>query len=292
MKYDFDQIVIGAGIAGMTAAIYLKRAGKNVAIIEKSAPGGQINRSFKVENYPGFKAIDGPTLSMNVYDQMTSLGLELLSCEVVDIIDHESYLSVVTTLGDYTCNKVLIATGREPRSLPAKNFDSYISRGISYCALCDGNFFRQKRVIVVGGGNSAFDDALYLSGICSSVTIVVRSQIRAEQTLVQEVLAKETVSVLYGQEITEILGNEIVTGIRLENAVELPCDGIFVAIGAVPNLSFLKSISFITENGYLLVDSTMKTSHNRIYAVGDVIKKDVYQLTTAVGEASIAASFL
>ena len=292
MKLDFDQIIIGSGVAGMTAAIYLKRAGKNVALIEKSAPGGQINKSYKVENYPGFREIDGPSLSMNVYEQTMGLGIDYLYGDVLDIVDHGEYFTVITDEKSYNCKKILIATGRESKNLPALDFEKFIGHGISYCALCDGNFFKGKDVIVVGGGNSAFEDALYLSGICKSVTILVRSKVRAEKALTDVISSKDNVTVLLETEIKEIFGEESPEGVLLNNGDEIACDGIFIAVGSIPNLSFLKSISLKMEDGYVVVNNHMETSHKNIYAVGDVIRKDVYQLATAVGEAATAAYFM
>lgn len=292
MKLDFDQIIIGSGIAGMTAAIYLKRAGKNVAIIEKSAPGGQINKSYKVENYPGFKEIDGPSLSVNVYEQILALGVEQLYGDVLDIIPNNDFFTVVTNEQNYNCKKILIATGRESKNLEAPGFENFIGQGISYCALCDGNFFKEKDVVVVGGGNSAFEDALYLSGLCKSVTVLARSTIKAEKTLANELFNKSNVTILEGVQIKQILGEEVMKGVLLDNDIQINCEGIFIAIGSVPNLTFLKSITLETSDGYLVVDQHMETSYKNIYAAGDIIKKDVYQLVTAVGEAAIAAHFM
>lgn len=293
MKLDFDVIVIGSGVAGMTAAIYLKRAGKTVAVIEKGAPGGQINKSFKVENYPGFVEIDGPSLAMNIYEQMTKLGVSYEYGEVSKIEEQENVLVVVTDRDRYHCKKVVVATGRDSRKLPIDRFDSFVSHGISYCALCDGMFFKEKDVVVVGGGNSAFEDALYLSSICAHVTVLNRSdRLRADQVLIEEVKAKQNIELRLGMQIQELIGESVIEGVLLSNGEKLSCNGIFVAIGAVPNSQFLDSLNLDMEDGYLIVNEKMQTSNPNIYACGDAIKKSVYQLTTAVGEAATAATSL
>lgn len=291
MKLNFDDIVIGSGIAGMTAAIYLKRAGRNVLIIEKNVPGGQILRSFQVENYPGFISIDGPTLAMNVYSQVTNLKIPYEYGEVTEVNNNDSYLIVKTNSKEMTCQNVIVATGREPRELPLSNFNTFVGKGISYCALCDGMFFKDENVIVVGGGNSALEDALYLSSICKNVKLVVRRDIlRADDILVEEVKNKNNINILYHSEVTEIKGTDKVTSVILNNKQEIDCSGLFIAIGSIPNSKFLSTLQLENEDGYLIVNEKMQTNHPHIYACGDAIKKDVYQLTTAVGEATMASA--
>lgn len=280
MKYDFDCVVVGSGIAGMTAAIYLKRSNVNVLILDNDAPGGLLNKISVIENYPGFNKISGPDLAYKIYEQVNNLGIEIRYGKVLDIKDHV----VKTDIEEITTNKVILAIGRKARKLDNTND----IKNISYCALCDGNLYKDKTVAVVGYSNSAIEEAIYLSDICKKVIIIGRgSHFKGEDSLVDKIYQKNNIEVQLNCVIETLnkkdnLLTEIVT-----NKGSFKIDGMFVSIGYEPNINFLNELK--KDNGYIIVDNKMKTNIDYIFACGDIIKKDIYQLTTAVGEATIAA---
>lgn len=281
-------VIIGSGVSGMTAAIYLKRAGIDVLVIECDAPGGQLNRSSSIENYPGFKFIDGPTLAINIYEQVTSLNVEYLFDKVVEIKENENKKIVKTSKEEIECEYVIMATGRTSRTLNLDNERKYIGKGISFCALCDGNLYKNKEVVIVGGGNSAVEEAIYLASLCKKVTVIHRKdKLTAEETLINTLKEYDNVDIIYNANIKKYNEKENkIESVMLDNGTIIPVDGIFIAIGYVPinNLINVKK-----ENGYIVVDNNCETSIKNIYACGDAIKKNAYQISTAVGEATNAA---
>ena len=280
MKYDFDCIVVGSGIAGMTAAIYLKRSNVNVLIIDNDAPGGLLNKISVIENYPGFDKISGPDLAYKIYEQVNKLGIEIRYGKVLDINDH----IVKTDIEEISTNKVVIAIGRKARKLDNTND----IKNISYCALCDGNLYKDKVVAIVGYSNSALEEAIYLSDICKKVIILGRgTSFKGEDSLVDKIKKINNIEI-HLECVIETLNkeNELLTEI-VTNKGSFKVDGMFVSIGYEPNINFLDSLN--KDNGYIVVDNKMKTNIDYIFACGDIIKKDIYQLTTAVGEATIAA---
>lgn len=285
MKLNFDCIVIGAGIAGLTAAIYLKRAGKNVVIIEKSMPGGQILKTNSIKNYPGFIEIDGFSLIRKILDQIDNLEIQIIKEEVKEIKNME----VVTDNNIYLTKNIIIATGRKPRILGLQNENELIGKGISFCASCDGNLFKNEKVAVVGGGNTAFEEALYLSNICSKVYLIHRSEnYRAENYLINELKQKQNVFFMPNEIITKLNTKEgYLESIETDKNI-YDIKALFVAIGQIPAVIKIETLE--TENGYIKVNNKMETNINGIYACGDCIKKDVYQLTTAAAEGTIAAT--
>lgn len=288
MQQNFDCIIIGAGIAGMTAAIYLKRANKNVLLIESYIPGGQINNTSNVENYPGFIKIDGPTLVMNIHDQITNLNVPLKYEKVIDINKENNYI-VKTNKEIYETNKIIIATGRTPNKLGIE--EEFIGKGVSYCALCDGNLYKGLDVVVVGGGNSAFEEGLYLSKLCNKVTILNRSDsLRATSILQDQIKERNNVEIIYECNIDKINSeNNKIVSVNTNKGI-IKCDGIFIYIGLTPHLEFISNLNINVENNYIVVDKNMKTNIDGIYACGDVIKKDIYQIVTAASEGAIAAT--
>lgn len=280
MKYSFDCVVVGSGIAGMTAAIYLKRSNVNVLLLDNDAPGGLLNKISVIENYPGFNKISGPDLAYKIYEQVTNLGIEIRYGKVLDIKDH----IVKTDVEEITTNKVILAIGRKARKL-----DNTIDiKNISYCALCDGNLYKDKTVAIVGYSNSAIEEAIYLSDICKKVIIIGRgSSFKGEDSLIDKIYDKKNIDVQLDCIIETLTKeNNLLTEI-VTNKGSFKVDGMFVSIGYEPNTSFLNELE--KDNGYIIVDNKMKTNIDYIYACGDIIKKDIYQLTTAVGEATIAA---
>lgn len=292
MKLDFDAIIVGAGVSGMSAAIYLKRAGISFLLLEQNYPGGQLNRANKIENYPGITEIDGPTLSMNMVEQLNNLQIDVTYEKVLDIIDKKDYKLVKTNNKEYTAKAVLLATGRIPRELCLENEKALVGRGISWCASCDGLLYKNKIVAVVGGGNTAIDDALYLSNICNKVYIIHRSNnFRAEKTSLEKAKDKSNIEFLENRIITKLnLREDKLDSIVLDNDLVLKVDGLFEAIGSIPNIDYLKSLDIDIDSDYIIVDDKMQTSIEGIYASGDSIKKDLYQVVTASSEGAIAAN--
>jgi len=267
--YNFDCVIIGSGIAGMTAAIYLKRANLNVVIIDNDAPGGLLNKINKIENYPGFISITGPDLAYKIYEQVKNLDIEIRYGNVLSIEDHV----IKTDIEQITANKIIIATGRK-----AKKIDDN-ALNISYCAVCDGNLYQDKKVAIIGNENS-IDDVIYLSNICSEVIFISSDKIKTD--FKQKNIKKMDLCKIEKLNKLDNKVNKVIT-----NKGEKKIDGLFISLGYEPKMNFLDEIN--KEKGYILVDNNMKTNIDYIYACGDCIKKEVYQLTTAVSDATLAA---
>lgn len=290
----FDTIIIGAGVSGITASIYLKRANKNILLLEKSMIGGQINKTSIIENYPGLVKIDGPTFVNNMQEQIKNLNINLKIETVIDIIKKDDKFIVKTNQNEYLSKTIIISTGRIPRKLDIKNEDKLIGSGVSYCAYCDGYFFKDKEVMVVGGGNSALEEALYLSELCTKVYIIHRrEQFSAEDILIDKICKKSNIIPKYNANIKELVEYDnklssvvIKTKDKEEN---IKVSGLFIYIGNVPKIDFAKSLSLNLENDYIIVDENLKTNIKGVYACGDIIKKRAYQISTAVGEGALAA---
>lgn len=289
---EYDTVIIGAGIAGMTAAIYLKRENINVLLIEKEMPGGQMVKSPLIENYPGYEKIEGANLAMQIYGQVTALGVETVYETVVSIENTETEKIVKTENHQYKTKTILIASGREARSLGLPGEQKLIGKGISYCATCDGAFFKDKEVAVIGGGNSAVTEAIFLSNLCKKVTIIYRKdELRSEASLTRQAEELSNIEILYQKTIEALQEKDgKLDSVLLNDGSTLKIDGLFVFIGYEPKANFLNQLDINTRSGYLVVDENMETSIAGIFACGDSIEKEVYQLTTAVGEAAIAAN--
>ena len=287
MKKHYEAIIIGSGIAGMTTAIYLKRGGINPLIIEESAPGGQLNRITTIENYPGYLKINGPELTEEIYKQVSALDIKYLFDKVIKVDLNKEEKEITTINNKLTCKYLVIATGRLSKKL-FKNDDDYAGKGISYCALCDGPLYKKKNVAVVGGGNSALEESLYLSEICNKVTLIHRNDsFRGDKTLVDQVLSKKNIDCVYNSNITEYnIENGKLTSVLLDNGNKIEVSGLFISIGSVPSTDIF---DVTKEKGFIIVDDECMTNINNVYACGDVIKKNVYQLTTAASEGTIVA---
>lgn len=293
MKLNFDCVIVGAGVAGMTSALYLKRAGLNVAIIEKNYVGGQINKTYTIQNYPGFLEIDGPTLSLNIKNQLDELKVPIIYQEVIKIESSDKLKKVITTKEEYNTKTIIIATGRTERKLNLSLEEELVGHGISYCATCDGNFFKGEEVAVIGGGNTAMEDALYLSNICPKVYLINRSSnfSKADKILYEKVKNSKNINILTDCVVDTLeQKNGSLSGVILNNNQKLNIKGLFIAIGSVPDIEFLKSLELATDNNYIIVDEHMETSISGIFACGDIIKKDLYQIITAASEGAIAAN--
>jgi len=287
MKETYDVIVIGSGIAGMTAGIYLKRGGLDVLIIEENAPGGQLNRINSIENYPGFVKTDGPTLAAEIFSQVRNLDIDYLFDKVVSVDLKGETKRVVTGGTTLYCKYLVIATGRLTKRL-FNDDDRYIGKGISYCSICDGHLYKGKNVVVVGGANSAVEEALYLSDICNTVTMIIRGEkLRGDQTLIDKVLQKNNIKCVYNSSVSEYnIENSKLVSIKLDNDEIIDTDGLFISIGSVPSADIF---DVDKEKGFIIVDSECMTNIDNVYACGDIIKKSVYQLTTAASEGTIVA---
>ncbi len=280
----YKVVIIGSGIAGMSAAIYLKRGGIEPVIIENNVPGGTLNVIPNIENYPGYINVSGPDLAMNIYNQVNNLNIKYIFRNIWKIDLEKKIID-----DDIEFDYLIIATGRRHRLLNLDNEDKLLGRGISTCALCDGSFYKDKEVIVVGGGSSAVTESLYLAGICKKVTIIHRrDKFTAEDYLIEKVLNTKNIKIIYNTNIVSYnIKDEKIVSVTLDNKKKVKTKGVFLAIGSTPN-SELFDVK--KENDYIITDNNCKTNLDFVYAVGDVIKKNVYQLTTASGEGSIAAS--
>lgn len=292
MTSIFDCIIVGSGIAGMTSAIYLKRAGKRVLLLEKSAPGGQINMSPAVENYPGFLNIEGAILASNVFEQTQKLNIDYKYGNVLNIKKGEKNFTVTTDIESYETASIIIATGRKVEKLNLNYEEELIGKGISYCAICDGNFFKGKNVSIYGNDYKVLEEAIYLANICENVNIICeKDRFENNTTLLETINEYKNITIYFNSKIIELIkDNGLLSGIKIKKTSEkiINCECLFVGNNLVPDLKFLSDIK--KDNGYIIVDKNMNTNIKGVFACGDVIKKDVYQLTTAIGEAAISAN--
>lgn len=278
-------VIIGSGVAGMTCAIYLKRYDVDVLVIEKDAPGGQMLKSSVIENYPGFINIDGPSLSYKIYEQVNNLKVDYLFDEVVSVKNENGKKIVQTKHDKIESEYVVLATGRTSRTLNLDREKEFIGRGISFCALCDGNLYKGKDVVIIGGGNSALEEAIYLSNICNKVVIVHRKdKFTAEDSMIETISTLKNVEIKFKANVEKYnIIDDKIKSVILDTGEEIKCDGVFIAIGYVPINDL---IDVDKENGYIIVDNNNETSIKNIYACGDAIKKNAYQISTAIGEAT------
>lgn len=287
----YDIIIVGAGPAGLTSAIYAARANKKVLVLEAKVPGGQIVNASKIENYPGIENISGSDFAMNLYNQVLNLGVEIKFETVLSITkDKEVY----TNNSKYNAKAIILASGRSNRKLKIENEDKLIGRGVSYCATCDGNFYKDKIVSVVGGGNTALDDTIYLSSLASKVYLIHRNDnFSGEDKLINELKNKSNVEVLLNTNVIRINGIDKIDTITINtNGIEkeLETDGLFIAIGQEPNNSIFKNVIDIDEKGYIKTTDGVHTNIKGIYVAGDARDKMLRQLTTAVSDGSVAAT--
>ncbi|WP_247933934.1 thioredoxin-disulfide reductase [Streptococcus gordonii] len=291
----YDTIIIGAGPAGMTAALYTARSNLKVALLEAGIPGGQMNNTADVENYPGYALISGPELAEKMFEPLENLGVEHVFGHVQRIEDQGDFKKVITEDEVYESKTVIIATGAFHRQLNVPGEAEFNSRGVSYCAVCDGAFFRDEDLLVVGGGDSAVEEAIFLTQFAKSVTIVHRrDQLRAQKVLQDRAFANEKISFVWDSVVEAIHGNERkVTGVTFKNiktgeTSQADFGGIFIYVGLDPVSEFVADLGIRDESGWIVTDDHMKTSVAGIYAIGDVRQKDLRQITTAVGDGAIA----
>ena len=289
-----DKIIIGAGMAGITAAIYALRAGKSIVLLECESMGGQITLSPMVENYPGFTQVSGMELADRLIAQLMEQGGEITFGKVKKAEKTAEGFRVETEDGEsYEGRSLVLATGASHRHLGVEREEELIGKGVSYCAVCDGNFYRDKVTAIVGGGSAALQDALYLSSVCRTVYLIHRrDSYRAELSLVKQVEARENIVRVTDSRVTALLGEKKISGIRVtnvkdESVTELAVDGLFVAIGMEPHNGIYASLVDLDENGYIIAGEDCRTSCPGIYAAGDCRTKTVRQLTTAAADGTI-----
>ena len=292
---NYDIAIVGGGPAGMTAALYAARAGKSVVLFEGEALGGQILPTRKIENYPALPDVDGYTFAEGLTKQIEALGVAIVYATVAKIEKTDNGFALCANEEVYSSSAVILATGLKHRKLGLDGEDALIGRGVSFCATCDGMFFRKKEVAVVGGGNTAVQDALVLSEYCSRVYLIHRRNVlRAEKNLAEQMKAKENIEFIGDTVIEELEGDENLQSLTLRNvatgAVEyLPVSALFEAIGQLPQNAVFANLVKLDEDGYFLTDNECRTSCPGVFAAGDACRKNVRQLTTAVSDGTIAA---
>lgn len=290
-----DVIIIGAGPAGLAAAIYVERSGKEALLLEAGSFGGQIINTPEIENYPGIKKISGFDFAMSLYEQATGLGAKIIYEKADGIEDKGELKTVHTESGNsYDAKAVIIATGAKNRHLMLDKEEEFTGKGISYCATCDGAFFKGKEVAVNGGGNTAIEDALFLSNYCSKVYIIHRrGEFRGESSSLEMLKNKENVTFVLNSNIIKILGEDRLTGIRVKNnkteeEKDIDISGLFIAIGQEPDNKGFKNVADINEAGYVIATEELKTKTPGIFTAGDCRIKEVRQLATAVSDGAVA----
>ena len=294
-----DLIIIGAGPAGMSACLYASRAGLDVLILDGSAPGGKLNVTAQIENYPGLKPTPGPEIAFTMYESAMNFGSKMAYEEALDIKDHGDYKEVITAKQTYQAKYVLIATGTKERQMNLEKENELVGRGISYCAVCDGPFFKEQDVAVIGGGNSALEEAMYLATLCHKVHLVVRRDVFRADKVIQDRLSKvENIEVHFKRKPKEILEqNQKVCGLLIENSddqttEELKVNGIFPFIGLDPMTQCAKSLNIVSENGYIDANENMETAVKGIFVAGDVRNKQLRQVVTATNDGAIAGQYI
>lgn len=292
----YDVIIAGAGPAGMTAAVYTSRGNLSTLMIERGVPGGQMANTEDVENYPGYESILGPDLSTKMFDHAKKFGAEYAYGDIKEIIDGKEYKTVVTGSKEFKGRAIIVATGAKYKKLGVPGESALGGRGVSYCAVCDGAFFRGKELVVVGGGDSAVEEAVYLTRFATKVTIVHRrDELRAQKILQDRAFANEKVDFIWNSVVTSINeDNRKVGSVTIKNVLdgteqEFKTDGVFIYIGMEPLNDAIKNLGIINGEGYVETNDKMETRVPGIFAAGDIREKTLRQIVTATGDGSIAA---
>ena len=292
----YDVVVIGAGPGGMTAALYAARANLKVAMLDRGVYGGQMNNTDDIENYPGFTSIKGPELGEKMYQSATNSGVEFVYGDVQKVTVGDEHLKYVQTDSDELVSKaVIIATGSTNRKLGVPGEEEFSGKGVSYCAVCDGAFFKDRDVSVIGGGDSAISEGLYLANLADNVNVVHhRDKLRAQRVLQERAFDNDKMDFTWDSDVKEIIGDENqVTGIKVHNKKTdqdevVPTSGVFIYVGNIPNSQAFTNLKITDEAGWIKTNDEMETTIPGIYAVGDVRQKKLRQITTAVGDGGIA----
>ena len=291
----YDVVIIGAGPAGLTAAIYTRRAAKKVLVLEAKVYGGQIVNTLDIENYPAEEHISGYDFATKLYNQAKNLGAEIVFEKVISIEANGKQKKVITTDNVYEAGSVIIATGSENKKLGLSNEDQLIGKGISYCATCDGAFYKNKKVAVVGGGNTALEDALYLADVAEKVYLIHRrSEFRGEDSTVSRLKGKENIQFVLNSNVTKLNAGNKLESIEVASTDgkvrTIEIDGLFVAIGRIPESKAFANLIKLDDAGYIEADEKCHTNVDGIFVAGDSRTKDVRQLVTAVSDGAIAAT--
>ena len=298
MKHIYDMIIIGGGPAGYTSALYAARAGFDTLLIERMSPGGQMTLTGDIDNYPGFEeGVDGFTLGMKMQQGAERFGAKTEYAEVISVDFSKEIKEITTTNGTFYSKTVVISTGANPRELGISNENELVGRGVHYCAHCDGRFYKEKIVAVIGGGNSAVADALYLSRLAKKVYLIHRRDtLRATKVYRDPIENAENVEILWNSVVEEFITDDKLTGVKIKNTTDnaisqIDCDGVFISIGRKPATEFLKGVLDLDQNGYIIADETTKANIDGVYAVGDVRTKALRQVVTAVSDGAVAVHF-
>lgn len=292
----YDVIVIGAGPGGLTAGLYASRSNLATLMLERGLPGGQMNNTAEIENYSGFNSILGPDLSTKMFEGSQQFGAEYAYGDVQEIINGEEYKEIVTSNKTFRTRSIIVATGAEHKKLGVTGEAEFNGRGVSYCAVCDGAFFKQKHIIVVGGGDSAVEEGTYLTQFASKVTIVHRrDSLRAQKILQDRAFKNDKIEFVWNSVVEEIEGENAVNAVRIKNIQTgetsiLEAEGTFIYIGLLPNSDQFRSLEITDEEGWIETDENMETNIPGIFAVGDVRKTVLRQVATAVGDGSVAGN--
>ncbi len=289
----YDVIIIGMGISGITAAIYAKRSNKKVLLIDKAMPGGTLNNIDKVSNYPGLVDISGPDFAANLFKQIKTLDIPYKLEEVKSLKLTDNVKVIETTNNTYQAKNVILAMGRRPKMLGLENESSLLGRGISTCALCDAFFYKDKDIAVVGTGNSALQETLYLANIVNKIYLINRRDgFRGDSMLVDQIKSLDNIEIIYNANIKELNSeNNKLSEIILANNKHIKVEGLFIYIGSIPETKIVPE-DILDSDGYVIVDKYLKTKLPGVYAIGDIIKKDVYQLVTAAADGARVISYL
>ena len=286
MSQILDLVICGGGAAGLTSAVYAARSGLDFVLIDiSSSMGSQITQTSDVDNYTGFEKVNGMELVMKFYEHAKALNAPMINDEVQEITKENGIFTVKCAQGEYKSRTVIYCSGASHRELGVKGERELLGRGVGYCAVCDGFFYRNKTVVVVGGGNTAVTDALYLSKICKKVILVHRrDSLRAEKILVERLENAENVELMFNSEVAEILGEKGADGVLLKSGEKIDCDGVFIAVGIVPRSDTVKNLAELDDNGYIVADESGRTSLDGLFAAGDVRTKELRQIITACSD--------
>lgn len=288
-------IIIGSGPAGITASIYLKRSGMEPYLIESYMPGGKLSSTYKIDNYPGFDSINGSDLAFKMMDQLTKNQIDIHYETVTSVIKKNDKIIVESSVDSYQTEAVIIASGMTEKKLNIKSEDKFLAKGISFCAICDGGFYKNQPMAIIGGGNSALEEALYLKDLANPLYIIHRrNEFRGDQLVLDQVKESDKIKIMTPYVPVEFKGEEVLDSLVLENVetkeqIEINVKGVFEYVGSIPNTSFVNNKEILNEQGFIEVDDKMMSKIPGIFAAGDVIKKDLRQVVTATNDGAIAA---
>lgn len=287
----YDSIIIGAGPAGLSAAIYLKRANIDVLVVEKGAFGGKVNYTAIIDNYLGEENVFGPDLAFKFYNHAIENDVDIVSDDIINVTKKDQVFIVKSSYEEYLAKTIIVASGTTDKKLDLVNANKFEHHGISYCAVCDGPLYKNKTVAVIGGGNSALEESLYLANIASKVYLIHRrEEFRGENKLVDKIKINSNIELKLSSTVVELLGNDKLETIKLSNGETLNVSALFPYIGQIANTNFLDFKNLCNESGYIIVNSNMETCVDGLFAAGDVTNKKLKQIVTATGDGALAAT--